>query len=88
MTSARLEIKNASKQQTSMILLDTDHISVLQWEGEAAERLRRRMADSREDNKHSECDCRQGMNTHHHYFHFVFGRTIFYHLNLLVKDLR
>jgi hypothetical protein len=26
-----------------MILLDTDHISVLQWEGEAAERLRRRM---------------------------------------------
>ncbi len=32
-----------------MILLDTDHISVLQWEGEAAERLRRRMADSKDE---------------------------------------
>ena len=32
-----------------MILLDTDHISVLQWEGEAAERLRRRMADSTDE---------------------------------------
>jgi hypothetical protein len=49
MTPARLEIKNASKQPASMILLDTDHISVLQWEGEAAERLRRRMAESTDD---------------------------------------
>jgi len=32
-----------------MILLDTDHISILQWEGEAAERLRKRMADSADE---------------------------------------
>lgn len=32
-----------------MILLDTDHVFVLQWDGEAAERLRRRMADSTDE---------------------------------------
>ena len=29
-----------------MILLDTDHVSILQWEGEAAERLRQRLTAS------------------------------------------
>ncbi len=29
-----------------MIVLDTDHVSILQWEGEAAERLRQRLAAS------------------------------------------
>ena len=32
-----------------MILLDTDHVSILQWEGEAAERLRGRMSDCDDD---------------------------------------
>ena len=30
-----------------MIVLDTDSISILQWQGEPAERLRRRMSESR-----------------------------------------
>ena len=29
-----------------MIILDTDHVSILQWEGEAAERLRQRLTAS------------------------------------------
>ena len=29
-----------------MIVLDTDSISILQWQGEPAERLRRRMSES------------------------------------------
>ncbi len=32
-----------------MIILDTDHVSVLQWEAEAAERLRQRLLDANED---------------------------------------
>ncbi len=32
-----------------MIVLDTDHVSILQWEGEAAERLRKRLAVSTDE---------------------------------------
>lgn len=32
-----------------MIILDTDHISILQWEGESAERLRKRLSATDDD---------------------------------------
>ncbi|MCA9127765.1 MAG: type II toxin-antitoxin system VapC family toxin [Planctomycetales bacterium] len=32
-----------------MIILDTDHVSILQWDGEPAERLRQRLVDASDD---------------------------------------